>query len=270
VSGCAKIDASKKQMSYQIVDHVFKRAPHKGATFLVLAALATFARPNGVAYPAQVTLAKRSRLSLRAVRNAIHALIEAGDVEILSSGIGVSSTRYRFAEMYMVDDREARGAALERHEVPLREAPDASQGGTSCRPERHDVPDREARGAALERHGVPPNQSESVNESVTESVTESTRAREEGLRERIGKMFGRDPESKWSKAEMIALQAVESLGTSESDLEALSRYYRTKMISPDKDYRRRTVGALLENWQGELDRARGYLRDVRQKAYSIL
>ena len=119
-------------MSYQIVDNVFKRSPHKGATFVVLAALATFARPNGVAYPAQTTLVQRSRLSLRAVRNAIHALIEAGDVEILRAGSGVSSTEYRFSAMYMVDDREA---------------PDAAQGGTSCRPERHEVPPREARGA---------------------------------------------------------------------------------------------------------------------------
>jgi len=257
-------------MSYQIVDNVFKRSPHKGATFVVLAALATFARPNGVAYPAQATLVKRSRLSLRAVRNAIHALIETGDVEILRPGSGVSSTHYRFAEMYMVDDREAPDAALERHEVPLREAPDAAQGGTRCRPERHEVPGREARGAALERHEVPPNQLESVRESVNESVTESTRAREEGLRERISKMFGREPESKWSKAEMIALQAVESLGTSESDLVALSRYYRSQSIPAATDYRRRTVGSLLEHWHGELDRARSWVREQKRKANSIL
>jgi len=215
-------------------------------------------------------LVKRSRLSLRAVRNAIHALIEAGDVEILRPGSGVSSTRYRFAEMYMVDDREAPDASLERHELPQGEAPAAALRGTRCRPERHEVPGREARGAALERHEVPPNQlSESVRESVNESVTESAQARER-LRERISKMFGREPESKWSKAEMIALDAVASLGTSESDLEALSRYYRTKLIPADKDYRRRTVGALLENWQGELDRARGFVREQKQRANSIL
>jgi len=167
--------------------------------------------------------------------------------------------------MYMVDDREAPDASLERHELPQGEAPAAALRGTRCRPERHEVPGREARGAALERHAVPPNQSESVNESVNEPA----QARER-LRERVSKMFGREHDSKWSKPEMVALEAVASLGTSESDLEALSRYYRTKLIPADKDYRRRTVGALLENWQGELDRARGYVRDVRQKAYSIL
>ena len=256
-------------MSYQIVDNVFKRSPHKGATFVVLAALATFARPNGVAYPAQTTLVQRSRLSLRAVRNAIHALIEAGDVEILSPGIGVSSTRYRFAEMYMVDDREAPDAALERHEVPLREARGAAQGGTRCRPERHEVPLREARGAALERQLVPPNQLESVREPVNESITESAQAREE-LRERISKMFGREPKSVWSKAEMIALEAVASLGTSESDLVALSRYYRSQSIPAATDYRRRTVGSLLEHWHGELDRARSWVREQTRRANSIL
>ena len=256
-------------MSYQIVDNVFKLSPHKGATFVVLAALATFARPNGVAYPAQTTLVQRSRLSLRAVRNAIHALTEAGDVEILSAGSGVSSTRYRFAEMYMVDDREARDAALERHEVPLREAPAAAQGGTSCRPERHEVPGREARGAALERHEVPPNQLKSVRESVNESVNESAQAREE-LRERVSIMFGRQLGSAWSRAEMIALEAVESLGTSESDLVALSRYYRNRSIPAATDYRRRTVGSLLEHWHGELDRARSWVREQTRRSNSIL
>jgi hypothetical protein len=256
-------------MSYQIVDNVFKRAPHKGATFVVLAALATFARPNGVAYPAQTTLVQRSRLSLRAVRNAIHALIEAGDVEIMRAGSGVSSTQYRFSEMYMVDDREAPAAALERHEVPGREAPAAAQGGTSCRPERHEVPGREARGAALERHAVPPNQLESVRESVNESVNESAQAREE-LRERVSIMFGRQLGSSWSKAEMIALEAVESLGTSESDLVALSRYYRSRSIPAATDYRRRTVGSLLEHWHGELDRARSWVREQTRRSNSIL
>ncbi|NBV27335.1 MAG: hypothetical protein EBR99_08495 [Actinobacteria bacterium] len=83
-------------------------------------------------------------------------------------------------------------------------------------------------------------------------------------------MFGRDHKTAWSKSEMASLEAVDSLGTSESDLEALSRYYRTKLIPPDKDYRRRTVGSLLENWQGELDRARGFVRDQKQRANSIL
>ena len=256
-------------MSYQIVDNVFKRSPHKGATFVVLAALATFARPNGVAYPAQITLANRSRLSLRAVRNAIHVLIEAGDVEILQLGSGVSSTHYRFAEMYMVDDREARGAALERHEVPLREAPYAPQGGTICRSGRHELPGREARGAALERHEVPPNLSvESVRESVNESVTESAQARE-SLRNRIGGMFGRQAGSAWSKSEMIALEAVASLGTPDADIEALRRYYRSS-IPADKDFRRRTVGSLLEHWHGELDRARSWVREQTRRANSIL
>ena len=132
------------------------------------------------------------------------------------------------------------------------------------------MPGREARGAALERHAVPPNlSSESVNESVTESVNESAQAREE-LRERVSIMFGRQLGSAWSRAEMIALQAVESLGTSESDLVALSRYYRSRSIPAATDYRRRTVGSLLEHWHGELDRARSWVREQTRRANSIL
>ena len=83
-------------------------------------------------------------------------------------------------------------------------------------------------------------------------------------------MFGRQLGSSWSKAEMIALQAVESLGTSESDLVALSRYYRNRSIPAATDYRRRTVGSLLEHWHGELDRARSWMREQTRRSNSIL
>jgi hypothetical protein len=259
---------SKKQMSYLIVDNVFKLAPHKGATFVVLAALATFARPNGVEYPAQITLADRSRLSLRAVRNAIHALIKAGDVEILSAGIGVSSTQYRFAEMYMVDDREAPAAALERHAVPGREAPAAAQGGTSCRSGRHEVPGREARGAALERHAVPPNLLESVNESVNESVTESASGNleriggeQEALRLKISKAAGRDPQIHWNDNEVRLLAGLAAMSIPTKSIDTLVEYYRANI--PGNDYRRQTVRSLLENFTDELDKSQAWKRKMR-------
>ena len=233
---------SKKQMSYLIVDNVFKLAPHKGATFVVLAALATFARANGVAYPAQTTLVQRSRLSLRAVRNAIHALIEAGDVEIMRAGSGVSSTQYRFSSMYMVDDREARGAALERHEVP----------------------GREARGAALERHAVPPNLSESVNESVTESESgnlERIGGEQEALRLKISKAAGRDPQIHWNDNEVRLLGGLAAMSIPTKSIDTLVEYYRANI--PGNDYRRQTVRSLLENFTDELDKSQAWKRKMR-------
>ena len=218
---------SKKQMSYLIVDNVFKLAPHKGATFVVLAALATFARANGVAYPAQTTLVQRSRLSLRAVRNAIHALIEAGDVEIMRAGSGVSSTQYRFSSMYMVDDREARGAALERH-------------------------------------AVPPNLSESVNESVTESESgnlERIGGEQEALRLKISKAAGRDPQIHWNDNEVRLLGGLAAMSIPTKSIDTLVEYYRANI--PGNDYRRQTVRSLLENFTDELDKSQAWKRKMR-------
>ena len=247
---------------------------------MVLLALASYANNDGVCFPAQDTLAKRARVSRRGLQYILRRLVEAGDVEIVQAGGsgdgGRASTVYRltpYTEVRMHDVRPtgASGAPLPAHGVRPTGANGAPHPCTPCAPPAHPVRPTGASHAPLPAHPVRPNLSvESVNESVNESVTESTRAREEGLRERICEMFGRDPKSAWSKSEMIALDAVASLGTSESDLEALSRYYRTKLIPPDKDYRRRTVGAMLENWQGELDRARGFVREQKQRANSIL
>jgi hypothetical protein len=82
-------------------------------------------------------------------------------------------------------------------------------------------------------------------------------------------MFRREPSLRWSNAEIILLMTVATLETSQADLDALTGYYRAA-IPAEKDYRRRTVAALLENWHGELDRARGWVREVVRRSMSIL
>lgn len=48
----------------------------------------------------------------------------------------------------------------------------------------------------------------------------------------------------------------------EEDLAAIERYYREE-IPKDKDYRRRDLLTLLNNWNGEVDRARARLPKIR-------
>ena len=252
-------------MSYKIQDRVWESAKHKGDAMMVLLALASYANNEGVCFPAQDTLAKRARVSRRGLQYILRRLVEAGDVEIVQAGGsgdgGRASTVYRLTPY----------TEVRMHDVRPTGANGAPHPCTPCAPPAHTVRPTGAPGAPLPAHPMRPNlSSESVSESVNESVTESTRAREEGLRERVSKMFGREPESPWSKAEMIALEAVASLGTSESDLVALSRYYRSRSIPAATDYRRRTLGSLLEHWHGELDRARSWVREQKRKANSIL
>lgn len=72
------------------------------------------------------------------------------------------------------------------------------------------------------------------------------------MMQRIGKWFGRKPESLWNLAEGIALSQLDPPG---DDVDLLERYYLAPLERKD-DYRRRDLLTLLSNWHGELDRAR--------------
>lgn len=68
----------------------------------------------------------------------------------------------------------------------------------------------------------------------------------------IGGLMGRRDGNLWSVAEALALEAV---SPQPEEIAEMSRYYLAD-IDRDKDYRRRDLITLLNNWNGELDRAR--------------
>lgn len=72
---------------------------------------------------------------------------------------------------------------------------------------------------------------------------------------RLGALFKRRPSTVWSKNEIKALKAI---GKIEShDLELLEAYYRDRI--PDaNDWRRKDLQTLLNNFNGEVDRARNH------------
>jgi len=67
--------------------------------------------------------------------------------------------------------------------------------------------------------------------------------------------FRRRPETPWSEKEVKAWKKCPD--TLESELELLAAYYKAA-ISADIDYRRRDLLTLLNNWQGEIDRAKKF------------
>lgn len=71
---------------------------------------------------------------------------------------------------------------------------------------------------------------------------------------KIGLWFNRRESTKWTKKELKALKEIGEID--DEDFETLEKYY-TVDISKD-DYRRQTIATLLNNWPGELDRARNY------------
>lgn len=81
----------------------------------------------------------------------------------------------------------------------------------------------------------------------------------------VGRWFNRRATTKWSAKEMKALKAVLDLQPMDDEIAALDRYYSATIQAKD-DYRRRDVVTLLNNWQGEVDRARKWVpaRSVAQ------
>jgi len=74
----------------------------------------------------------------------------------------------------------------------------------------------------------------------------------DALRLRVGAMLRRRPDTAWSEKELKALKVVFKLKTPEDQIQALEARYRS-----GDQFLRRDVLTLLNNWNGEIDRAMG-------------
>ena len=73
---------------------------------------------------------------------------------------------------------------------------------------------------------------------------------------RIGKWFGRRESTYWTMAEAEALEQISPMATIDSgEIEILEEYY-TRVLPAGNDPRRRDLLTLLNNWYGEIDRAK--------------
>jgi len=77
---------------------------------------------------------------------------------------------------------------------------------------------------------------------------------------RIGGWFKRKCSTLWSVYESEALEQIGEIDS--EDFATLERYYTAKIPQAD-NFRRRDVMTLLNNWSGEIDRARNYLSTPR-------
>ncbi|MEI8376451.1 MAG: hypothetical protein WCJ35_26845 [Planctomycetota bacterium] len=71
---------------------------------------------------------------------------------------------------------------------------------------------------------------------------------------RLSALFHRRPDTAWSKKECAAFKALGEIP--ESDLALIETYYRTEPLPGAGDFRRRDLCTLLNNFPGEVDRAR--------------
>jgi hypothetical protein len=73
---------------------------------------------------------------------------------------------------------------------------------------------------------------------------------------KIGAWFGRKPETLWTLAESEALNQI---SPTDKEIDGMATYY-DDLIPHEKDYRRRDLQTLLNNWPTELDRARQHYK----------
>lgn len=140
-------------MSLTMIDAVLRHSSSRGTARHVLMVLAHHANGEGKAWPSQGTLARECGLSVRAVRNALHDLDEAGEIE--ASGLIhrctiwlVSPGRNRHEVPTTDNGNPAPDAGYEvtnpepcaDYTAPQQSVRDCGVTGISCRRNRHEVP----------------------------------------------------------------------------------------------------------------------------------
>lgn len=80
---------------------------------------------------------------------------------------------------------------------------------------------------------------------------------------RIGAMFGRKPSTLWSVYEA---EALDQLGDISEDIESVAEFYGADIPQSD-DYRRKSIETLLNNWNGEVDKARAFRPKAQGRAF---
>lgn len=71
----------------------------------------------------------------------------------------------------------------------------------------------------------------------------------------VASWFNRKPSTEWSKPEKAKWHFIEKVQHFESDEWRALKWYYTQSGCP---YLRKDIGTLLNNWQGEIDRAQNY------------
>lgn len=113
---------------------------------------------------------------------------------------------------------------------------------------------REAQAKWREKQN-PPDEPTAEDQPELDAVNEPPDWNPTELQLRLGALFKRRPTTQWSKDELKAFKSIGRVAS--EDLRLLEAYY-TATFPQDKDYRRRDLSTLLNNLNGEIDRARQY------------
>lgn len=107
-------------------------------------------------------------------------------------------------------------------------------------PRDDDACHKEGKGKEQGKEGVPQKHASELSDEL------------EAFRLRIGSWFKRRPETRWSDKEIKLLKEAFDSGFTVEELDLLEQFYKS-----DSQYKRRDIKTLLNNWNTEIDRAKG-------------
>ncbi len=228
-------------MSVHLSSQVWKLKTPDAATKLVLLKLADNANDDGECWPSLTTIARETGLGRSTVCRKLLYLGAVGALSKVPGHTGVS-TRYKLE--IKPGNPSLRGSPTVRL-VPPRDQPSPTVAlGV--------VPQWDGVSATV---GHQPSLNHQLNHQLTiTGFGENGNGDKSTLQLRLGKLFGRRPSTKWSQSE---LKALKSIDPDEDDLKLLEAYY-TANIPKSENIRRRDLATLLNNFNGEIDRARNF------------
>ena len=102
------------------------------------------------------------------------------------------------------------------------------------------------------------------HKSIPTSTAKSTRVPTTEAAKRIATLFGRKLTTEWSERE---IRAFKNCGNIEpADMAAIESYYASERAKGEKGLHRRDLGTFLNNFAGELDRARARMPKAQAQA----
>lgn len=210
-------------MSLDAITHVWKNSKQEGGNLLVMLALADYADDQGCSYPATATLARKARLSDRQVQRVTKKLEEEGEILVHKNKGRNGSNLYQIVGLSWGDKMS---------------------GVTKCR------------GDAGVAEGVTPTSPKPPVEP-SKDKGESKKLPTSFPAIRIAKLFNRRLTTEWTDKEIRAFKRI-SFRT-EEDLEDLQLVYAyTEAQREIGGIHRRDLLTFLNNYAGELDRARAW------------
>lgn len=240
---------------------------------LVLLALADVANHEGECWPSVGTLGEMTSLSQSAIKTHLRALEAVGIIKITPR----TATGGRQTSNFFKIFSEKLGAEWEGPESnpSQNRGPDSSpprgQNQTGEGPEsdgtggQNLTPVNHSEEPPLNRQKEPPTrtppQADGLGLDLPQPPEWLGPKPKDSAQITVGQWFKRRPSTPWSEKEARAWRKITAGKTSEAlaaEVELLAAYYTATISPPQKDIRRRDVFTLLNNWNGELDRARSF------------